>query len=204
MVGNPFKDETRITIRIRFVVLIFGLLLTAVFALLVWLEPSSSWNDLFLSIAAGIGLTSLVYQAINTRLYIELRNESLRLEQKKNAMYLIEATNTKEMSEAILTGVKLREELQIEAAGVNTIEEKMGIKENKHAIILIFNFYERLALAVQNDYANEEILKEYFQTSMKRYWDLFNGWITKSRREWNDDTLLIEFENIKNKWTTTR
>ena len=192
-------DQLSINVRINYITLIVGVLITAAIVLVAW--KSSQKPEVLLSIvAAGAAVTALVYTAINSQFTRQVHLEELRVKKLENAMAFIERSTSSEMIQAINLGVALREEVR----GKNSDQVKQIIKSSprkKEALVMIFNYFERLGVIVRLEAADEQALKDYYQAAIRRYWHSFNPWVHEIRSDLQDTTIFTETEKLVKRWS---
>lgn len=191
-------DQLHINFRLKYVTLFAGVLCTTVIGGVVWYK--SQPVDILISVfAAGTAVTALVYTAINSQFTSHVHLEQLRVKKLENAMTFIEYSSSTALVEAINTGVALREEIK----GKTPAEIEQLLKdapEKKKALIIIFNYFERLGIMVRLGAADEQALRDYYQSPVKRYWHSFRPWIDGLRNELQDAGLFTETESLVKRW----
>jgi hypothetical protein len=191
-------DQLHINIRLKYVTLLSGVLITAAVVGFFWYKAQPV-NVLFSAIAAGTAITALVYTAINSQFTSQVYVEQLRVKKLENAMTFIEYSTSPEMVQAVDTGVALREEIK----GKSPAEVKQLLAnspDKKKALIMIFNYFERLGVIVKLGAADEEALRHYYHAAVKRYWHSFRPWVEDMRNELQDAALFSETEYLVHRW----
>jgi hypothetical protein len=182
------------------VVLGLGLILTILAAfLLKELGWVAELKDLVPVVSAGIALTALAYLAMTFHTNTEVRVEELRLKRLEYAMNFIERSSAPDMVKAIRVAADIRKESVGKSADeiVQMIENDPAKTE---ALVMIFNYFERLGIVVRLGAADEVALKEYYSVPIRRYWHLYNSWVVARRNELQTTDLFCEVERLANRW----
>ena len=130
-----------------------------------------------LALTASAGTTSVFYFGRNSRL--ELNNKKIDRALNFNSRW-------NELSKVHITGetLKLLNDLENKNAQQQSqIISDTFIQHNqvKQSIISILNFLEELAVAVDNNQVNQNIVFNYYGNIVKRYYSLFSPWINQLR-----------------------
>jgi len=84
------------------------------------------------------------------------------------------------------------------------IHEKFESKDKnvnlKQQIVLILNFFEELAIAVENEVVDEKIVFDSYKSIISRYYNLFSTWIVEIRRLGNNNRYYKSLESLYQKW----
>lgn len=191
-------DQVQVNFKLKYITLIFGLIVTIV-AVGVGVYKSLPIGNLLSLFAAGVALTALVYTAINSHFSSQVHLEQLRIKKLENSMIFIEYSSSPEMIRAVSVGMAFRNEVKGKN-GKEITSIFSSEPEKKEAIIMIFNYFERLGIVVRSGAADEEALKEYYRGAIRRYWHSLSPWIKDLRAEYQDDNLMKEMEYLLERW----
>ena len=190
-------DQVHINFRLKYITLLIGVAVTSVTTIMAGVKDRPV-SELIALAGTGTALTALVYTAINSQFTSEVHLEQLRLKKLENAMTFIEYSSTPEMVNAVNIAQELRSEVR-----EKTVKEIASIleasKEKKRSLIMIFNYFERLGIVVRLGTADEQALRDYYHTAVKRYWQSFKPWIEAQRNDL-DNTLFAEMEALVDRW----
>lgn len=192
--------EIEFTIRLKYIILITGLLIISSLSLLLTIYADSKILERSSSVfGVGIAVLSVVYSALSLHQSNQIRKEELRIKKAEYAMDFISETNDPEFSSRFIDCIKLRDEISDKSGEEldNVIESN---DEYHEALTSVLNYLERLGVLVNSGSADEKVLMDYFQSPVRIYWHAFSGWIERKRRERETQDLFCEFEKLAEKW----
>lgn len=193
-------DKIELYIKLRYALLIFGLLFTAsVLFAFHYFQWTTSPKDLAPVASVCIALIGLGYVAMSLHQNIFIRTEELRLKKLEYAMNFIGQTSSQEMVKAFRISFELRETIQ-NSAPKDLVQLIDSEPEKMEALILVFNYFERLGLVVRLNAADEQALKEYYGIPIRQYWLQFQAWV-ESKRKVAGPQLFSEIEGLVNRWS---
>lgn len=193
-------DTLKLSFRLRFVVLISGVLISAgAVALFVYFQWATSPKELLPVVSAGIALTALAYAAMNVHLTTSIKAEELRLKRLEYALNFIDRSAMPDMVKAIRVIAELRKAAQGKE-GKEVVQMIEGDPTRSEALIMVFNYFERLGIIVRLDAADENALKDYYSAPIRRYWHSFSSWVSAKRDELQTTDLFCEFEYLAKRW----
>lgn len=193
-------NSITLNIRLRYVVLFLGSIITTIAT--IWLNKLGlleSNKDVLEVISVGVALTTLVYTAMAVQLSTKIRAEDLRLKKVEIALDFMKQSAQPEMVRAIRIIADIKKEMH-NLDNLEAIKLIEASSEKTEALILNFNYFERLGLIVRLNAADENALKEYFSVPVRRIWYPFNQWIIAKRAEVQTPDLFSEFEFLANRW----
>jgi hypothetical protein len=80
------------------------------------------------------------------------------------------------------------------------IESKREIYEGK--VIEYLNFLEYIAILVENECVEEEIIRDYFCTIFDKAEDLLGTWIVQRQKNSNNNKIYENFINVNRRWNS--
>jgi hypothetical protein len=192
-------DNIVLYLKLRYAVLILGLIFTAtvLFAFL-YFQWATSPKDLVPVASVCIALIALSYAVMTLHQNTFIRAEELRLKKLDYAMNFIELSSTPEMVKAFRISYGLREDVQ-ENTPRDLVQLIDNDPEKMEALILVFNYFERLGIIIRLNAADEQALKEYYEIPVKQYWSQFYQWVN-SKRTASHPKLFCEMEFLVNRW----
>jgi Domain of unknown function (DUF4760) len=163
-------------------------------------------RDLAAIFSIGLITTTLFYHSYNYRLNYEVNVEKLRADRDANRNKLAFDIAKDWMRNDITTkAMKVREFIDEHIKSgenhTNDLTKKIQNQSSgdiREAVVTLLNYFELVAISIENDTANEVILKEFFMGTFKRYNPEFEDFI-KERRKTNPEA-WIKFEQINKKW----
>lgn len=76
--------------------------------------------------------------------------------------------------------------------------------ELRHAVTSVLAHFEDIAIAIQEDHADERILFRSLQRLVPLYWDKFAHYIKQQRQVTGSPVLYVEFESLAKAWAARR
>lgn len=191
----------RVTIRLKYVILIIGILLTilTIIAIKVWGGTLFNLDICLKVIGSGIALTALVYATINVHLLYETNEFNYQLKLKENSSNLISEFSDPEMAKLTTLSHSLKKDIK----DLNTKEITDFLKNNHEkylAIVTMLNFYEKLAIFIEHKLVDEKLLKDYFRGVVINTYHVMIGYIGNIRKEKENQKVFEKFENLAKSW----
>lgn len=193
-------DNITLVVRLRYAVLILGIIFTAVVSFsFLYFQWASSPKELIPIISACVALIALCYAAMTLHLNTEIRVEELRIRKLEYAMSFIERSSMPDMATAFRICYNLRKTM-----GKKTTEELIQLieddKEVLEAMIIVLNYFERLGIIIRFSAADEQALKDYYSVPIQSIWSLFHEWIEAKRKTSGSKNLFCELEFLIHRW----
>jgi len=194
-------DTLRFQVQIKFGVLIAGVFLTAVTAFLVYhYQPVSPAVPITLQIVgSGIALTALCYAAMTLHFNVKLNSLRILNEKKKFASDLITEWHKPDMAKLTVAASEITTKVKdLEPKQVLAYLKKDPAKQM--AIATMLNYFEKMALVIHEDLADEPMLKDYFKGIVQRYYHAFIEFIRYKRKELTNEAIFERFEQLAHNW----
>ena len=191
-------DNINIQVKVKYITLIVSLLLTLIVSTVYYINEKNFELTLAI-IGAGIALTAVIYSAINTNLIYHIESEKFKNEKRKISMDFIEKWSNPEMS-------KLNSKASyalIKIQSLNNEELKKYLTENQDkqmAILNLLNLFENISIAVNNNIADEDILKSFYKEIFCPSYSQLKNIISITRQQERNQNCWSEFETIIKKW----
>jgi len=143
----------KLNISIKYVILISGVLLVTA-SILIMYKYECSLESIVQVVTLILLALTLIYTAINVHMIQENSTQSLELKKKEHSFELISQFNEPEMTKMSILSKKFKVEIK-ELDAHKVVELLKSDKEYQTAIVQMMNFYEKLAIAIEFDYADE-------------------------------------------------
>jgi hypothetical protein len=78
--------------------------------------------------------------------------------------------------------------------------EKSVNQEYRKSLLCILNYFESMAVGVNEDLMDEEFVKKYFENAFFEFYDTYYPFIKGLRKTKKNFTILSGFTNLVNKW----
>lgn len=194
-------DRLSIKFSIRYVALILSLLATVICAVVyAWINQWSVTLDAILKIIGiGIAFSTALYAAMSLGSIYDAHKETLNHKKKGYSSQLIDKWLHPEMAKLILKSTPLQNRIK-------KLNAEQGMKEldkedsSRHALLTVLNFFEQLSVSINNDLADEKMLKEFFRNIIVTYYNANKGMIDARRKFRNNQKLFSQFEHLAKKW----
>lgn len=192
------------SIKIKYVTLTICALLTLI--ALLWLRAKGGDNatfDNYLKIGGfGTALTTLIYTAMNLNLVYQAQIANQRLSQKKYSSGLI----NKYSSPSYIKLTQLAHDLKIDIKNLDSkqVAAHLNKPENtqfKHALAVTLNFLEHLAICIEHDLADEDLLYDYFKSIVVANYFALKTFIEQTRLERSNNRIFVKFEELAISWS---
>ncbi len=201
------NDELKFSVRIKYVTLIVGILLTLVSMILYnYLMPLSSTffindkiNTIIQIFGIGIALTSLTYVAANQHFLLKSKREENLLQVKKYTLDLIRVWSTKEMFEFASIARKAWYN-KGEKSDSEYVKEIINDESTYIAIISIINFFELISQVIDEKVVDEKMLRNYYCIIVRNYKERYFPLIRHARREDKSELIACDFEKLAIRW----
>ena len=197
-------DTLSINIKIKHRILVFGLLfiLVSVVAYYFGFNGSPDYptheltKDIFSILSAEVAAIALVYTAVSI-------NQTYEKEKKKYAGEFIKTFRSEEFTKY---NIRLRDILKELSKAATQTEKEEVLKKIKSedevikSLGIVLNFFEEIAISIENDMADEAYLKNFFRGIVVGYFDGYR-WLINERRKLNNEPYIYsKFETLANKW----
>jgi len=143
--------------------------------------------------------TALVYTAINVN-YIrkdgEVRNEFAR---KEFSSRLINEFNSPEMTALVIISRQVRSGLK-DLTPAQAEEHIRKDSNTELSIVTLLNYYEKLAIAIEQGIADEIYLKSFFKTMVISTYGTLRVFIEKLRADRSNPKIFKSFEDLSLRW----
>lgn len=194
-------DKFQIHFEIKYIALIIGLLLTVVGVAIYlhWGESIPQVKEIMAIVGGGLALTGLLYSAMNLHHNLRLNEQKLINERKVFSALLIAEWHKPEMTKLTIIGAKLR--MSLKNLDARKVLEFLKQDSDAHnAMVAMLNFFEKMAICIENDVADEQLLKDFFQGIIRGYYTTLRGLIQYKRIELEDQNVCIFFEKLAVRW----
>jgi hypothetical protein len=195
-------DTFNVNITIRYITLVIGFLATV--AVTIWAFSASSSHepkDIVPVAAAGIAATALVYSAMSLHANQILNERKLLQEKKLLSLNLISEWHKPDMVKLTIVGAALRKQIK-DIQPKEVIEVLANDKEKQTAVVSMLNYMEKLAISVNVGVADEETLREFFDSIVRLYYHALRGFIEYKRMDLSDANVFIRFEDLAKRWSS--
>ena len=81
------------------------------------------------------------------------------------------------------------------------IEVLANDKEKQTAVVSMLNYMEKLAIAVEVGVADEDTLREFFDSIIRLYYHALRGFIEYKRTDLSDASVFVRFESLAIRWS---
>ncbi|MDT0620866.1 DUF4760 domain-containing protein [Croceitalea vernalis] len=190
-----------INIKIKYTILIGGTLLT--FGIIIFIAifriDLSTFDNYIKIVSAGVTITTLIYAALNVHMIQEHNQSQIALKKKEVSLLLVSQYNTPEMTTLSTLSAQLKKDVEkLEAKEVAEYLQKN--KESRKAMVATMNFYEKLAISIDQDLADESLLKEFFRGIIQDTYNVLKAYIEYLRKERKNQKIFDRFEELAIKW----
>ena len=197
-------DTLSINIKIKHRILVFGLLFVLISIVAYYFNFIGSvgypvhelTKDIFSIMSAEVAAIALVYTAVSI-------NQTYEKEKKKYSGEFIKSYRSEEFTKY---NIRLRGVLkELSLAETQTEKEKVlkKIKSDDEVIQslgIVLNFFEDIAIAIENDMADESYVKNFFRGIVIGYFDGYSWLINERRKLNNEPHIYSKFESLANRW----
>ncbi len=190
-----------ITIKIKYATLFVGIGLTIalIFGIKLWGGSYATIENYIKILGSGIALTALVYAAINVHLLFDINKKNLEFKKKEYSASLITQFNSPTMTKLSVISHALKKE--IKDLTPEEVADLLARDENKKiAIVAMLNFYEKLAISIEHEIADEELLKDFFRGIIRNTYHVMKNFIDKKRIDNENQRIFAKFENLAKRW----
>lgn len=153
------------------------------------------WSQVVSSVAVVLSmllaLTAIIYNVVTAR-------------KIQTATFLYESRSDKEYLEGTQTLWKMHNSGKSFRSYVFPIKEMTEEeKQERQRVIYCLNFYERLAVSINNGIYHETMIKEVFYNSIVNYFYIAEPFIKALREKEQKETYYQEYELLAKKWKRT-
>ncbi|MFY0608601.1 MAG: DUF4760 domain-containing protein [Cyclobacteriaceae bacterium] len=190
-----------INVKIKYTILIGGTLLTfgIIIFIAIFRSDLSTFDNYLKIVSAGVTITTLIYAALNVHMIQEHNQSQITLKKKEVSLLLVSQYNTPEMTTLSTLSAQLKKDVEkLEAKEVADYLQKN--KESRKAMVATMNFYEKLAIAIDQDLADESLLKEFFRGIIQDTYNVLKAYIEYLRKERKNQKIFDRFEELAIKW----
>ncbi|HEX8148066.1 MAG TPA: DUF4760 domain-containing protein [Pyrinomonadaceae bacterium] len=194
-------DKFKVRFEIKYVALIFGLIITtAVVAVyLRWADSIPQIKEVMAISAGGLALTGLLYNAMSLHSNLKISGQKLINDQRAFSASLIAEWHTPQMSKLTIRGAKLRMGIK-NLKGQEVLEILRNDEDAHSAMVAILNYFEKLAICIENGVADEQLLRDFFGGIIRGYHNASMILIEYKRVELEDQKICIFFQNLAERW----
>ena len=191
--------------KLRFLILLLGFGGITWIAIVVGNHPNSTVKDVVEVITAGIIILTLFYNMINyeneqmkfkhdVKIFREKLSFNTATDWHKPPMVDYSKTLKK-----FLNKCKPLLEDNDSKKFHETIESESN-EDEKQALIAVFNFFESIAIAVNQGIMDEGFIKKFFRSIFVQYYQDYSFYIDYRRRIKKSSTMWINFTNLASTW----
>ncbi|MCG8364479.1 MAG: DUF4760 domain-containing protein [Pseudanabaenales cyanobacterium] len=203
---DMFSFNTRTTLSITFISLLIACSLTVIFH---FINEKYKATFICFSTTLGVGIvgTSALYAYSDIRLSIENqasdRKSSLEDQLTKRALDYIKLWNDPQYLNSNKTAIDIYHQLHSKPASqkakfaINLLEQN---PDKRQEITNALNFLNEIAICCQEKIVEEELIYNYYRTTMITYCDTFSTYIGQTRKEINDQDLYRPLTNLCEEW----
>lgn len=167
-----------------------------------WFYPHLRDELTFFGAAFGMsaGVVAAYYIGKTLEITVSQRNEGLTSDKVNKAFSFIQRWNGAPFQDR--QGWR---ELQERVKGKQPSEIASIIEgeyKERAIVVDVFNFFEEMALAMNEGLADEATLRRFFRDMVERYYTQFGDWVNKMRTDGNRPRprVYIEFEAVVKRW----
>ena len=197
-------DTLNVNVRVRYITLLIGFLATV--AVTIWAFFASSSHepkDIVPVTAAGITATALVYAAMSLHANQILNERKLLQEKKQLSLNLIGEWHKPDMAKLTIVGAAVRKEVK-DLHPKEVVDILTNDKEKQMAVVSMLNYMEKMAISVDVGVADEETLREFFDSIVRLNYHALRGFIEYRRTELSDASVFIKYEGLAKRWGSKR
>ena len=196
-------DTITMVLRFKYIILIVGFILTGIAIILnAWHNQwSISLDNAIKIIGLGIGVTTAVYAAMNLRHIYESHQEEITNKKKAYSMHLMELWLEPEMTETSSNANLLLKEIN----ETNDTDQAYSLfnekHDERHSLLSILNYFELLSISIDNNVADEYMLKQFFRGIVVYHYNNMASIIEIRRQKSNNQKIFKDFQNLAEKWS---
>jgi hypothetical protein len=204
-VTNP--DDAELKLSLKYWVLGIGLTITVIAAcLVVFYVPKAEVRDIVSIVTGGIVSTTLIYHVMNYHMNYEVNRVKFRYDDRKivsdrkvQAIAMIGEWHKPDMMK-LTRAARLFLDAH-RGKEINILEKALDQnEESRIAVIVILNFFERIALAINARVVDEDMMKSFFKGLCNEYYHGASGLINLRRQQRKNDRIFIELEQLNKRW----
>lgn len=181
------KEETKKSIPFLFIFLI-------VISLTILVANISENPPVVIAIIIAAG--TLAYTAFYQKETARFSKLTFEMARKENAIKIIsEYHNMGDKSSKFSSIAGKIKSGEIDCSAVSSLAE-----EDRTALTSMLNFYEKIGFATETDWACENILKNFFNSMIKRDWLSTKDFISELRNKRESNKIFEKFEWLANRW----
>ena len=196
-------DKFSVKFTLKYIVLILGLVIT-VFVLIIyaWLNQWILTLDSTIKILGmGVGATTAIYAAMNLHHISDSYINSVDNMKKTSATHLMERWLDLELKKTCINSDSLIHEMD-EAENSDEAYKLFLLKDDeRYSLLSILNFFELLSISINNEVANEIMLKDFFRGIVVSYYNDMKNIIDIRRTKINNQRLYKDFEILSKRWS---
>ncbi len=183
-------------LRINLTVPLWFIIGAGVLAFLISYLCAAQHRDQIKFAAVLLGAAAGIYSAYYVGAALRLQ---LSRERQKASFELLGLLNRPEF-------VKVRNFLEREVEGHEKLSAEElyakvdGNDELDNAVTVVMDILEDMSIAIQNDYAEEEILRLSLVCIVERNWNGLRGWVEQLRKKHGDQRLFSELQKLATSW----
>lgn len=205
--GHTNPDDKQLTFRLKYATLYIGLGATVVITVLMILFVKADIRDYVAIFTGGVVCTALFYNAMNlkfshdaARIKLEFDDNRLAHDKKIMAINICGEFHKPEMAKLAVQAKSLIKQFEGKKQDelVSFVESDVDARTG---IISVLNFFEKIALSIKFDVADENILRDFYKGVFAWYWHKLYPFIMHRRRESNNNGVFVEFENMISRWS---
>lgn len=72
--------------------------------------------------------------------------------------------------------------------------------QSRKTAVEVLNFFEEMAVAIHTEAVDQEVLKRFFRSLVRVYWDRYSFWIHSLRKNADSPRAYVELEKMVTKW----
>lgn len=200
-------DEIKFSVRIKYMTLISGIIVTIISIILYinYVPQSNTFpinekiNSIIQIFGVGIALTTLIYVAVNQNFVLKSKLEENLQQKKKYSSDLMRIWSTKEMFEFASIARKVWYNRE-EKGDTQYVEEIINNESTYVAIISILNFFEQISQLIDENVVDDKMMKKYYYQVVQNYRERYSPLIQFLRKQDKNELILSDFEKLATRW----
>ena len=194
------KKKVGELLRINVSIPLWFVLSAGVLAALVAYFCAPAYRDQIRFTAALVAAAAAIYSAYYVGAALRMQ---VSRDRQKASFEILSLLNRPEF-------IEVRNFLEKEVEGHDTISAEAlyaKIEENErldNAVTVVMGILEDMAVALQHDYVDEDIIHASLTVIVRRNWAGLRGWVEQIRKQRNEPEIAIELQKLATSWESGR
>lgn len=199
---NTSMDTLSYNLNLPYKFFWIGLTITALTTLFVSTYHHLDVTQIATLIATGFTLTTLAYAALTFNLNLKVNEEKLSFEKKLLAINFISEWHHPDMSGFVRTTRLIRDDLKpnVNQGNDHVVTLLNSDPAKREAVITILNYFEKVAVAIKYDAADDQVLRDYLAGPLRLNFHAFEPFINHLRGFYNDHKLFELLATMSKRW----